>query len=64
MVIFYKSCGALHPAFKNRHPGRVQTYFFVCFFVVIFVFTKKCNPFRFSLFLQYLKGIKTSNVLT
>lgn len=55
-VIFYKSCGASHPALKTG----VRT----CFLSSFLFLQKKCNPFYFSLFLQYLKGIKTSNVLT
>lgn len=44
----------LRPAFKNR----VNTSWRV------FVFTKGLIPLTCSLFLQYLKGIKTSNVFT
>lgn len=57
---FLQKLWSFAPCFKNRRPGHVQTYFLLSFLFL----QKKCNPFYFSLFLQYLKGIKTSNVLT
>jgi len=62
-VFFYKSGEVLHPALKKT--GVLVTFQTSFFLSLLFLFLqKKCNPFYFSLFLQYLKGIKTSNVLT